>query len=1018
MSAPQKALDLIELYARNADAYESGHYTEAELRQQFVNPLFKCLGWDMDNEQGHAEAYKDVVHEDAIKIGGATKAPDYSFRIGGTPKFYLEAKKPSVNVKDDPSPAFQLRRYAWSARMPLSVLTNFKEFAVYDCGVKPAQTDQASTARILHLRYTDYAEAWDEKIAGVFSRDAVLKGFFDKFADSKKAKRGTAAVDAAFLDEIEKWRDQLARNLALRNPDLSSRELNFAVQITIDRIIFLRMCEDRGIERYGRLLALQNGTAVYARLQELLRNADDRYNSGLFHFHKEKDRAEDPDELTPRLQIDDKVLRLIFRGLYYPDSPYEFSVLPVEILGQVYEQFLGKVIRLTAAHQAKVEDKPEVKKAGGVYYTPSYIVDYVVRQTVGRLLEGKTPAEAARLTVLDPACGSGSFLVGGYRHLLEWRLKQYVEDGPEKHRKEVFQAAGGVWRLTTAEKKRILLNSIHGVDIDPQAVEVTKLSLLLTVLEEESQDTIETQRKYYRERALPDLAGNIKCGNSLIGPDFYEGRQAAPFDEEERYRINVFDWNAEFSPIMKSGGFDVVIGNPPWGQKEVAGERGIKEYMWTRYPSTKGIYDLFRPFVEKAVELARRGGLFGMVLPDIVLLKDYIETRKLLLERLSLQAIDWWGMPFAAAVIDAATIVGAKTPPQEGHMVKVAVHDPEAPVAREMCQADFWSNPRLVFNLHMTPERRAVLQELERCPRLGDFFEIHEGVHSGNIRDDLFVDRLEDESCKPLIFGRDEIQPYLLRWNGKYIRLNAVPRRKTKERYANAGNPDWYARDKLLVRRTGDYVLAAVDRERRYASNNFFLVFPKCGCELSLNGLCALLNSAFMTWYFRTIEPRQGRVFAELKIKHLVAFPLPDAILQPGACQALNDLGENRASLARRLTEAAASQEQMVLQRTIREVDARIREAAQLLFKLPDEFARITGLKETNRCRDRRGRARSAVPSLIATPGRCGATSNGNGTASLSWTSAPPTSGTPRRLPSRTPRAPCRPRRRRRRSAP
>ena len=139
-------------------------------------------------------------------------------------------------------------------------------------------------------------------------------------------------------------------------------------------------------------------------------------------------------------------------------------------------------------------------------------------------------------------------------------------------------------------------------------------------------------------------------------------------------------------------------------------------------------------------------------------------------------------------------------------------------------------NPRFVFNLHLTPEKRAILKRLEACPRLGDFFEVHEGVHSGNIRDELFVDKFLDETCKPLIFGRKEIQSYLLRWNGQYIRLGAIPPCKTKERYANAGKPDWYARDKLLVRRTGDYVLAAVDREKRYASNNFFILFPTREC--------------------------------------------------------------------------------------------------------------------------------------------------------------------------------------------
>ena len=366
------------------------------------------------------------------------------------------------------------------------------------------------------------------------------------------------------MKEIEGWRELLAKNIALRNPQLSQRELNYAVQVTIDRVLFLRMCEDRGVEHYGQLGALQNGVAVYGRLKDLFRKADERYNSGLFHFTKEPDRPESHDELTTALNIDDKPLKEIFKSLYYPDSPYEFSVLPAEILGQVYEQFLGKVIRLTDGHRAVVEEKPEVRKAGGVYYTPTYIVDYIVKNTIGKLLEGKTPKQAAKLRVLDPACGSGSFLLGAYQFLLDWYRDRYIEAGTDKPSKEIFQGRGGAWHLTSAEKKRILLNNIYGVDIDPQAVEVTKLSLLLKVLEGESQQTLERQLLLYHERALPDLASNIKCGNSLIGPDFYDGQQLTLFDEEERYRINVFDWNAEFPAIMKAGGFDAVIGNPPY----------------------------------------------------------------------------------------------------------------------------------------------------------------------------------------------------------------------------------------------------------------------------------------------------------------------------------------------------------------------------------------------------------------------------------------------------------------------
>ncbi|MCD4699993.1 MAG: restriction endonuclease subunit M, partial [Phycisphaerae bacterium] len=307
---PQAVLSLAERFARHRDDYHKGRYGETQVRREFIDPFFSALGWDVDNRAGYAEAYKDVIHEDAIKVGGVTKAPDYCFRIGGARKFFLEAKKPSVDIAGETGPAYQLRRYAWSAKLPLSVLTDFEEFAVYDCRIRPKPTDKASAARTLYIRYDEYAERWDE-IASIFSKEAVLQGSFDKYAAGRK-KRGTAEVDTEFLREIEKWRDALARNIALRNT-LDKRELNFAVQRTIDRIIFLRICEDRGVETYASLQALINGTDTYARLMQMFRAADDRYNSGLFHFNTERDRPTAPDSLTPTLNIDDKVLKDIFQ---------------------------------------------------------------------------------------------------------------------------------------------------------------------------------------------------------------------------------------------------------------------------------------------------------------------------------------------------------------------------------------------------------------------------------------------------------------------------------------------------------------------------------------------------------------------------------------------------------------------------------------------------------------------------------------------------------------------------------
>ncbi|MBI3025438.1 MAG: N-6 DNA methylase, partial [Candidatus Tectomicrobia bacterium] len=426
MATPPPVIEtLVELFDRNIETYKSPAYDEAKLRVEFVNKFWKALGWDIDNDQGHALPYQDVIHEDSLKMGGSTKAPDYSFRVGGQRKFFLETKKPAVNIKDDPDPAYQLRRYAWTAKLPLSILTDFESLAVYDGRVRPRPRDKASAARIDLIEYTDYLSRWEE-IASRFSKEAIQKGLFDKYAGETKGKRGTAEVDAEFLKELEGWRDVLARNLALRNPALTRRELNYAVQMTIDRIVFLRLCEDRGIERFAQLQALTAGPGIYPRLAGVFRAADQKYNSGLFHFEKERDRPGEPDALTPSLQIDDKVLKDILASLYMPACPYEFSVLPPEILGSAYERFLGKVITLTKGHQARIEEKPEVRKAGGVYYTPQYIVDYIVRNTVGGMIEGKPPEEISSLKILDPACGSGSFLLGAYRYLLDYHLDWYT----------------------------------------------------------------------------------------------------------------------------------------------------------------------------------------------------------------------------------------------------------------------------------------------------------------------------------------------------------------------------------------------------------------------------------------------------------------------------------------------------------------------------------------------------------------------------------------------------------------
>jgi predicted type IV restriction endonuclease len=287
---PSAIAELVSKFREHAEVYRSGKFNETQTRREFIDPFFEELGWDISNRNGYAEAYKEVIHEDAVRIGGTIKSPDYSFRIGGVRKFLVEAKKPSVNIKSDLHPAFQLRRYAWSAKLPVSIVTDFEEFAVYDCSKKPKKTDRAAVGRLLYMTFEDYSDRWHE-IADLFSKESILKGGLDRYSESLYKKRGTSAVDDEFLKEIEGWREVLAKNIALRNNSLTRREINFGVQRAIDRIIFLRICEDRAIEPYGRLLSCADGADIYSKVFQLFQQADDRFNSGLFHFKKEKGRS-------------------------------------------------------------------------------------------------------------------------------------------------------------------------------------------------------------------------------------------------------------------------------------------------------------------------------------------------------------------------------------------------------------------------------------------------------------------------------------------------------------------------------------------------------------------------------------------------------------------------------------------------------------------------------------------------------------------------------------------------------
>ena len=866
-TAKEKIESLVIRFEEQFESYKNSDYNETLTRRDFIDPFFKALGWDIDNESGYAEAYREVIHEDRVKVSGSIKAPDYSFRlVGGKRLFFVEAKKPSISVKEDIQPAYQVRRYGWSAKLPISIITDFEEFSIYDCTKKPKPNDKPPVARIKYLSFRDYIKEFDF-LWDTFSKEQVLKGSFDKFLQSDTHKKGTATVDKDFLESLDRWRTYLAISISWNNKTLDEEEINFVVQQTIDRIIFLRIAEDRGVEPYGTLHHATKLGNLYQNIFELFQKADQKYNSGLFNFKK--------DRISQDVIIDNKVIKTIINELYYPECPYEFSVLSVEILGSAYEQFLGKVIRITPAHHAKIEEKPEVRKAGGVYYTPQYIVDYIVKSTVGKLIEGKTPKEISKIKILDPACGSGSFLIGAFQYLLDYHKDYYSENGkPSKGKKDNPLTPEG--NLTSAEKKRILLNNVFGVDLDINAVEVTKLSLLIKCLEGETEASIKQQLSIWNERVLPTLDNNIKSGNSLIDIDFYSAELDFGFEK----KIRPFKWESAFPIVFETSGFDIVLGNPPYG---AAFSKEENDYFLKKYTLQDYQLDSYLLFIEKSLLLLKTDSLLGFIIPNTWLLNlTAKKIRSYLFNNVEIKKIIHFQIPvFEQAVVDTEIMIFKKSNPSDSHKIQIEVFDKRhVKTELNILQRKWIEQNGAPVNILDNEKFSPIKEKTSKLPILDSICKITQGtkpfqVGKGTpkqtrqiVEEKPYVSEKKiDDSFRPLLRG-SLMNRYQINWNNDYwIKFGdwlAEPR--------YTANYD--AAEKIIIRQTSDHLNATLDNRQFIVRDNLYTIVSKNpSCDLKY--ILGLLNSSFLNWYYQNIlNPEKGEALAQVKRGHIANLPI------------------------------------------------------------------------------------------------------------------------------------------------
>lgn len=603
---------LLNAFEKEYIIYKTPKYSEAQLRIDFLNPLLKTFGWDVDNEQGKSQFLRNIIQEESIDVDDedviTKRNPDYTLRIQGIRKVFIEAKKVSIDLSKDSKAAFQTRRYGWNANLGISILTNFETLVVYDCRYKPSIKDSVSSARYKVFHYSEFEKRFDE-LYDLLSFESIANGYIDEYFSL--AEKEATTFDDEFLRQIENWRESLAKDVVANNPEINNEEINFLIQRLLNRIVFLRICEDREIERFETLKGIKN----YNELKNLFVLSDKKYNSGLFDFID--------DNFSLNINLNSEILIQIFNELYYPQSPYDFSIVDPTILSQIYERYLGSKIFIGEENQVFIVEEPEIAASNGVVPTPKLMVKNIVKETLTPIVNGKSFDEIQTLKIADICCGSGTFLISVYDCLIERNIAGLISQGIDND-EIIYQSFDGTYHLTLQTKHQLIIANIFGVDINPYAVEVTKFSLLLKLLENENVDSIDNFLIKYGQKVLPNLEENIKCGNSLVDNAYFEYDPDAMENDDLLFKLKPFNWYEEFPFLLEANGFDVIVGNPPYVRIQNIVKYSIEEidYFQSNISSYPGrsigkseTFDKYYLFIQRAISLINDNGVLGYIVP-------------------------------------------------------------------------------------------------------------------------------------------------------------------------------------------------------------------------------------------------------------------------------------------------------------------------------------------------------------------------------------------------------------------
>ena len=904
--AKQKVAALVEKFAELDKAGKLGD--EANTKNQFIEPLFGALGWGMRSNE--------VIKEKRVREGKA----DYAFQLNDVIKFFVEAKPARSKIASRSEYARQARTYGAHKMVEWAVLTNFKTLQVFNCLWDTRNPNAAQVGKDLH--YTEFVERFDE--LWLLSKESFLQSpsLLDRAAEDMGKRFKRISVAELISKDLLKWRAWLSKDYDEHHPgDPLTRDE--VVQRTIDRIIFIRTCEDRELEN-KKLARFTSKTPTTKRdlrdiLKEVYSYYAEKYDSDLFKPHE-----------ADKVPFSQRILHKFIHETFFTEDrylQYDFADIDADVLGNAYEQYLGTMLA--------ERGKDSKRKKQGIYYTPTYIVDYIVKNTLGELIKGKTPEEIQKIKILDPACGSGSFLIRAYEQI-EKEAEKHIGDLPEE--KQIN------------EKLKLLGSCIHGVDLDEQAVRLTRLNLMLKTAE--------------ARHLLPMLDENIKCGNSLI-------------DDPEVAGDKAFKWEREFPGIMEDGGFDVVIGNPPYVRQEKL--TPIKGYLESHYAVYDGSADLFTYFFERELKLLKEGGYFGMIVSNKWLRAGYgRKLREFLGSYWIEQFIDFGDLPVFKDAIAYPCIIIIRNRKKQNPAIK----------ACKVRTLSFVSLPEYIRKNGFEVDQKTLdsagwdfrdRTSAKLLEKIGEgaipiekyvggkiYYGIKTGLNKAFIIDEEKRDELikkdpkSAEIIKPLLVGKD-IGRYLIPTKTDYMIVSRdgmdIPNEcpavfnhlKTyeaalKKRYDKGAK--WYQLRKCAYYPEFEKPKIVWGNLATHASfyfdeDNYYVNAPACILPTNSKYVLGVLNSTLMSYFLKSICAERQGGFIEQKPVYVSQIPIKEA---SGAQQnAIAELAEKMLELNRQLAQFGdkRTEARERLERQIAETDAKIDELVYELYGLTDEERKV-----------------------------------------------------------------------------